>query len=83
MGVNQMNERFKKRLKDLRKSKKLTQRDVSKLLNLPQHTTYANWERGTRTPPAYMIGRLAALYNIPCMDLFMNLMNDQERNSDK
>lgn len=41
-------------IRALRKNRHWSQREVSEMLNIPL-PTWENWERGTRTPPQYVI----------------------------
>jgi DNA-binding transcriptional regulator YiaG len=40
-------------IKQARKNAGITQKQMSELLNIPQRTI-EDWERGVRTPPAYV-----------------------------
>ena len=57
------------RLKELRKSRKLTQGDVARFLGIPQKT-YQNYEREVRDPDSDMLCKLADLYGVTLDDLF-------------
>lgn len=61
--------KFCERLKQLRKSRKLTQADLAKLLNVAQ-STVGNWESGTREPDVEMIRRIADAIGIPVERFF-------------
>lgn len=53
---------LQKRLKQLRKSKKLSQKDLSKKLGFPQ-TTYSNYERGSRLITTQKLLLICKFYN--------------------
>lgn len=55
---------MKERLKRLRKEKGWTQGDVSRLLGLRGHSTYANWEHGRSEPDHENMRRLAEIFNV-------------------
>jgi len=54
---------FSYRLKEIRKSHKLRQKDLAKALGLAQ-TTIANYEQGTRFPDEIMLNKIATYFNI-------------------
>lgn len=54
---------LQKRLKQLRKSKKLSQKDLSKKLGFPQ-TTYSNYERGSRLITTQKLLLICKFYNV-------------------
>ena len=51
-------------LRELRKSKKLSQKEVAGRLNIPA-TTYNTYESGRTEPPIEILVRLSYLYNVP------------------
>ena len=51
------------RLKELRKAKGLTQKQVGNDLYIPQNT-YSNYERGERTPPLVVLKVLADYFDV-------------------
>lgn len=53
---------LQKRLKQLRKSKKFSQKDLSKKLGFPQ-TTYSNYERGSRLITTQKLLLICKFYN--------------------
>ncbi len=53
---------FSETLKELRKSKKLTQKQVAEKLGI-KYTTYNGYEKGINEPPMETIVRLAFLFN--------------------
>ena len=56
-------------LKELRKSRKLTQKDVALFLGIP-HKTYQNYEREIRKPDSAILCKLADLYGVSVDTLF-------------
>ena len=54
---------LQKRLKQLRKSKKFSQKDLSKKLGFPQ-TTYSNYERGSRLITTQKLLLICKFYNV-------------------
>ena len=56
------NDSFEDRLKELRKSKKLTQVQVSEMIDV-QQGTYSRWENGTLEPNLEAVVKLAKLFD--------------------
>ena len=56
------NDSFGDRLKELRKSKKLTQVQVSEMIGV-QQGTYSRWENGTLEPNLEAVVKLAKLFD--------------------
>ena len=54
---------FSERLKELRKEKELTLKQVSFSLNIPL-TTYANYEQGVREPSLQMLNALCDFFEV-------------------
>lgn len=54
---------LQQRLKQLRKAKKLSQKDLSKKLGFPQ-TTYSNYERGSRLITTQKLLMICKFYNV-------------------
>ena len=54
---------FVERLKELRKEKRMTQKDVATALRLPV-TTYADYEQGTRLPPLGVFVLICDLFDV-------------------
>lgn len=52
------------RLKEERRKKKWTLKQVSTKLGLKGHSTYSNWEYGVREPDKEMLAKLADLYDV-------------------
>ena len=46
------------KLKEMRKTYNLTQKEISDLLDIPL-ATWQQWERGRRTPPSYTLGLIS------------------------
>lgn len=59
------------KLKAARKEKKMTQRDVAKLIGA-SHTAISEWENDKHKPDADTIELLLGLYDISATDLFGN-----------
>ena len=53
-----------KTIRDLRQSKKLSQKEVAGLINIPA-TTYNTYESGRTEPPIEILVRLSHLYQLP------------------
>lgn len=51
------------RLRELRKSKNLTQQEISKIINVAP-TTYLGYEKELREPPIDILCKLADFYNV-------------------
>ena len=55
--------KYKDRLKEIRLNKKLTQKDIANYFQTsPQ--SYAQWEKGLRTPSAENLQKLAVFFNV-------------------
>ena len=52
-----------KRIRELRRNNKMTQKQVADFLNV-EVSTYAHYEKGDRTPDAKKLARLATLYGL-------------------
>lgn len=57
------------RLKEFRELSKMSQRDVSELMNTPQ-SNYWKWEKGISMPDAEQIIKLCNIFNCTPNDLF-------------
>ena len=68
---------FKNRLRELRESRKLTQQEVAKLLNI-DHTTVSRHESGSRGLSPEDIQKYARLYKVESYELFIDPKNLQE-----
>ena len=62
------------RLKQIRKEKKLTQKDVAKVLNV-ERSTYTGWENGKDTIPLKKLIKLCNYYKCS-IDYIMNITNN-------
>lgn len=62
------------RLKDLRKSKNLLQKDLASLLTV-RNTTVSAWEKGDNEPDIKTIKQLAVFFNVTS-DYLIGLEND-------
>lgn len=60
---------FGKFLKEKRVKANLTQAQVAKALGYKTSQFVSNWERGLSTPPAFVIKKIAELYNINAKEL--------------
>lgn len=58
-----MNNEFANRIKELRKNKGYTQKELARLLNIGQ-TTVANYEQGTRVPDMEKLNNIADLFEV-------------------
>ena len=65
---------FGSNLKEIRKSKGLTQKDVCKLLQV-SHNCYASWEQGRTQPDINNLCRLCAIFDISA-DYLLCLENE-------
>ena len=63
------NEVVGKRLRDLRKKRGLTLKEVSQELKIAENTV-SGYERGTRRPKAKTMVELANFYNVSIQDIF-------------
>ena len=61
------------RIRDMREDNDLTQKDISKILNVAQRT-YSGYENGTRNIPIQLIIKLAAYYKVS-VDYLLGLTN--------
>ncbi|MBO5068702.1 MAG: helix-turn-helix transcriptional regulator [Clostridia bacterium] len=60
---------FKDNLRELRKEKKLSQKEFAKMLGVPS-STYANWEQGRREPNVSDIFNIITTLGIEPNELF-------------
>ena len=54
---------FAERLKNLRREKAVTLKEVSQALSVPL-TTYANYEQGKREPPLWLLVKLCDYFEV-------------------
>lgn len=66
-----MKENIGKSLKALRLLHKLTQKQISEVLNIPT-STYINWEKGLREPNIFNLKRISLYYKVSLNDLLAN-----------
>jgi len=64
------------RLRDLRESLDLKQKDIAKALNIPAHT-YGNYELGIRSIPLDILIEIAKFYNTST-DYILKVTNKKE-----
>ncbi len=62
MGLNEII-KIGDRIKDLRKKLGLTQKDMSKMLNIP-YSTYSNYENNNREPSKELLEKIANVLNV-------------------
>jgi DNA-binding protein len=72
--MNEMKEinKFKDRIKELRKDKNLSQEELGKEINYTQ-SGVAKWESGEREPSINMLIKLARYFNVPIDYLVGNI----------
>jgi len=68
-----------KRISDLRIDNDLTQKDISKTLNVPRNT-YSKWELGTVNMPLDKLEEFAEYFNVS-IDYVLGLSDDKKNNS--
>ena len=68
----------KLKLRELRKSKKLKQSELSQYLNCSQRV-YSNYERGERDIPTDVLIQLSSFYNVS-VGYLLGLTNNPKRN---
>ena len=73
-----MNKIFCDRLKDSRKEKELTQKQVAYYLGVVE-SCYANWEQGRTEPDTKTLAKLSKLYNVSA-DYLLGLSDEQGGN---
>lgn len=69
----------KNRLRELRETRKLTQQEVAKLLDI-DHTTVSRHESGSRSLSPEDIQKYARLYKVESYELFIDPKDLQEEN---
>lgn len=55
---------FANKIKELRRRKRMTQKEVAEKLGVPP-TTYRQWEEGTKPRDFMVLRKISALYDIP------------------
>lgn len=69
MNQEQLKKAFSKKLKEIRESQKLSQKDIATKLGYAV-STYANWEQGRTEPSVYDIFNLIKVFDIEANELF-------------
>ncbi|HCW53530.1 MAG TPA: XRE family transcriptional regulator [Clostridium sp.] len=77
MGVNDII-KVGNNIKRIRKDKKISQKDMAKMLNIPS-STYSNYENNNREPSAKLLKKIADILDVNISDLLS--INIKERNS--
>lgn len=76
-------EKFGKLIKELRKQKKLTQKELGEKLHITDKAI-SKWERGLSIPDITMINKLAEIFEISVSELISgNIGNKEEINVEK
>ena len=68
-------ENFRNRVKQLRESKNITQKELSELLDMKTYTTITKWESGDNFPKAKDIKRLSEIFDVSS-DYLLGLSNE-------
>lgn len=68
-------ENFRNRVKQLRESKNITQKELSELLGMKTYTTITKWESGDNFPKAKDIKRLSEIFDVSS-DYLLGLSNE-------
>ena len=63
-------------LRELRKSRGMTQQELAKSVNIKQNTV-SQWESGRRKPPSTILPQLATVLGCTIDDLFARADTDQ------
>lgn len=69
------------KLKELRKSKKLKQKDIAEKLGISQ-PAYGNYERGVRQPDIQTLKKLSKIFDVPINYLIDDLQDDLQLEGD-
>lgn len=82
MGVNDII-KVGSNIKMLRKEKKMSQKDMAKMLNIPC-STYSNYENNNREPSAKLLKEIAYILNVDVSDLLsINIKEKKFHDFDK
>ncbi|MBE6062825.1 MAG: helix-turn-helix transcriptional regulator [Clostridium butyricum] len=82
MGVNDII-KVGSNIKRIRKNKKLSQKDMAKILNIPS-STYSNYENNNREPSAELLKKVAQILGVDLSDLLsINIPKKSISNSKK
>lgn len=75
--------KYPNKLKEFRKAKGLTQKEVALKLNLPMsEDRISHWEKGQMIPNALNLFKLASLFNVPSEEFYPALKLHQDFNED-
>ena len=74
MGINEII-KVGNNIKDLRKKKGLTQKDMASLLNIPS-STYSNYENNNREPGKKILLNISEILGVSIYDLLNSNRND-------
>lgn len=77
MGVNDII-KVGNNIKSIRKRKKLSQKDMAKILNIPC-STYSNYENNNREPNAKLLNKIAEVLNVNITEL-LSLSHSEKNN---
>lgn len=82
MGVNDII-KVGSNIKRIRKNKKLSQKDMAKILNIPC-STYSNYENNNREPNAELLKKIAQVLDVGVSDLLsVNIPKENNSSSEK
>lgn len=82
MGVNDII-KVGSNIKMIRKDKKMSQKDMAKILNIPC-STYSNYENNNREPSAELLKKIAEILDVNINDLLsLNAKDKKSTNSDR
>lgn len=73
---------FSIRLKELRQSRNLSQKELSEILKVSTGTV-ENWEVGLREPDFQMLIKIADMFNVSCDYLLDRFSNDENSNDNR
>lgn len=73
---------FSLRLKELRQSRNLSQKELSEILNVSTGTV-GNWEVGLREPDFKMLIKIADMFNVSCDYLLDRFSHDEDSSENK
>lgn len=81
LGREMCMKKFPERLSQLRKSKKLTQAQMSARLDI-NHNTYASYERGIRDANIYVLAKVSQVFDVSA-DYLLGLSDVPKAQTDK
>lgn len=73
---------FSIRLKELRQSRNLSQKELAEILKVSTGTV-GNWEVGLREPDFQMLTKIADMFNVSCDYLLARFSSDASSNENK